>query len=229
MNCKRCEEHLATGNFIQRGLAQRHARRCPACRRSLELADRLRQEMSATVPLTDQQRQLWSRAMDVEVDVAPVTLRGQGIAAEPIAMLRRPIVAIRRRPAWAAGLAAAVMAIFALGWVAGRMSAPNGAGNNVARQQNDPEKPGGRNEDGPSNSEVERQRGSDREGEGAFAVEVQPPGTFPSALDPPASVEEVRAGLLALSQRLDRLASQAVLLDERQEVTRLAELSRPTR
>lgn len=232
MSCKHHPERLATGNAIQRAIARWHARRCPDCRRAAELIEGLRQELSAADSLSDAQRQLWSRAMDHEPVPAERQVVERHVVAEPIATLLRPLTAARRRPAWAASLAAAAVAVFALGWVAGRLTSV-GDRNMVERQN------GSRDVVSPDVSPDEReapQRPNDQEktpahqpDSGALVIEVQPPGTFPSTLDPPSSVEEVRTALLALSGRLDELAAQAALLDEREEITRLAELSRPTR
>ncbi len=163
----------------------------------------------------------------------------QLVTAEPIAVLRRPFMVLQRRPAWAAGLAAAALAVFALGWAAGRLTSPSRGDTiddentvkNIVEQGSGSRERDGQHEGSPSKTPIDGQEGpaSKPERERTLVVEVQPPGTFPSTLDPPSSVEEARVALMALSKRLDELAIQAVLLDERQEITRLAELSRPTR
>lgn len=62
MNCRNFLPAVATGGFLRRGIALRHAGRCPACAAALADHGELARRLAKAPPLTDGQRRLWARA-----------------------------------------------------------------------------------------------------------------------------------------------------------------------
>ncbi|MHC4406003.1 MAG: hypothetical protein ACYTG0_40720 [Planctomycetota bacterium] len=218
MKCDDCLGYLEAGNVLQQLFARRHAARCPQCAASLRDLNEIKQALTAAEPLSPEQRALWQRAAAEEVPRAALPafrlrdlneIKQALTAAEPLSPAQRalwqraaaeevPRAALPAfRLAAATTLAVVVLLVAVVGawrlWFGGRNEPTPGAPPRERLVVEQEERKDEREEQkGRPVDEHSRQR-----------------------------IRDIKSGLIAMSEDLERLSRSAALLDERKHVDEL--------